>query len=195
MRHKEFRYMEVRTDEKEDGAMILKGMPIVYDEATRINDRSGSFNEIIKRGALSGVNLNDTHLFYNHDTKKVPLARAPKTMQLRDTEKGLELIAELPNTPEAKSVYTAVERGDLDGMSFAFTLDKDGSQYDVKSNTRTISKFNKILECSIVPYPAYQSTSIEARAQIDRAIEEEKRNNESKKELRKKINKIIFRGL
>lgn len=192
---KEKRTVEIRAAEVENGAMILKGIPIVYDKKTLINDINGSYNEIIERGALQGVNLKDTHLFYNHDLSKVPLARAPKTMQLTETRDGLELEATLPDTPEAKSVYTAVKRGDLTGMSFAFTLDEGGSRYNAKENTRSINKFNKILECSVVPFPAYQETSIEARAQIDNAIQEEQKQDLDKKQATIKLNKILYKGL
>ncbi len=192
---KEFRHVEVRAAETEKGGMILRGKPIIYDAKTVINDINGSYNEIIKRGALQGVDLKDTHLFYNHDLNKVPLARAPKTMQLTETADGLEIEAQLPDTPEARSVYTAVERGDLSGMSFAFSLDKSGSSYDAKSNTRSINKFNKILECSIVPFPAYQGTSVEARNQIDAAVAAENAKQAAIKKAKHTLNKIQFRGL
>lgn len=192
---KEFRHVELRAAENKAGDMILKGKPIVYGAKTLINDINGSYNEIIRSGALAGVNLKDTHLFYNHDTSKVPLARAPKTMTLTETRDGLELEATLPDTPEAKGVYTAVERGDLTGMSFAFTLDKDGSQYDAKTNTRSITKFTKILECSVVPYPAYQETSVQARAQITSAQEAAEQRNKEINKAKIALNKIQYRGL
>lgn len=187
---KEKRTTEIRTAEGKGGEMVLKGKPIVYGVPATIQSIGGSFTEIIERGALNGVNLNDTHLFYNHDTNKVPLARAPRTMQLEETRDGLEIMATLPDTQEARSVYTAVERGDLTGMSFAFTCDKSGSEYDARSNTRRITKFNKILECSIVPFPAYDAASVEARNQIDEAI---KREN-TRKSLLIRANNILFRG-
>ena len=68
----------------------------------------------------------------------------------------------------AKEVYEAVKRGDLSGMSFAFTVPDGGDTYDAKTNTRTIRQIAKVYECSVVPYPAYPTTSIEARS--ERAI-------------------------
>lgn len=171
---KEIRTAEIRADHEAaaSDSLIIKGVPIVYDTPTSINDVGGSYTEIIRSGALDGADLSDVRLLYNHDTNKVPLARTPKTLKLSVSSVGLELEAELPDTEEARAVYVAVKRGDLSGMSFAFTVPDGGDEYDPETNTRTISRINKVYECSIVPFPAYPQTSVEARA--DR---EAKQNN------------------
>ena len=164
---KEVRLAEVRaTEPTADGkdTLIIVGTPIVYDTPTTINDPTGSYTEVIKRGALDGADLTDCRLFINHDLAGIPLARTPKTMQFSITEKGLEMRAELPNTEEAKSVYTAVKRGDLTGMSFAFTVPDGGDSFDAKTNTRTITKIAKVYEVSLVNFPAYPTASAEARS-------------------------------
>lgn len=164
---KEIRIAEIRaTEPTADGAnaLILTGRPILYDTPTKINDGSGSYTEIISRGALDGADLSDVRLLYNHDLSKVPLARTPKTMALAVDAQGLTLRAELPDTAAAKEVYAAVQRGDLSGMSFAFKVPEGGDSYDPATNTRTIRQIAKVYECSVVPYPAYPTTSIEARS-------------------------------
>lgn len=164
---KEVRITEIRAAEPTaDGAkaLILSGRPIVYDTPTMIRDVGGSYTEVIKRGALDGADLSDVRLLYNHDLGKVPLARTPKTMSLKVDEEGLTFEAVLPETAGAKEVYEAVKRGDLSGMSFAFTVPEGGDDYDAKTNTRAIRQIAKIYECSVVPYPAYPTTSIEARS-------------------------------
>lgn len=164
---KEVRITEIRAAEPTaDGAqaLILRGRPILYDTPTLINDVGGSYTEIIRKGALDGADLSDVRLLYNHDLGKVPLARTPKTMSLTVDEEGLTFEAVLPDTAGAKEVYEAVKRGDLSGMSFAFTVPEGGDDYDAKTNTRTIRQIAKVYECSVVPYPAYPTTSIEARS-------------------------------
>ena len=166
---KEKRVAQLKAETRADAAaaaesLILWGRPIVYDTPTMINDPAGRYIEIIKRGALDGADLSDVRLLYNHDLAKVPLARTPKTMQLTPGTAGLELTATLPDTQEARAVYEAVKRGDLDGMSFAFTVPEGGDHYDAATNTRTIYKIAKVYECSIVPFPAYPQTSVEARS-------------------------------
>lgn len=146
---KEIRVCEIRADAAAAGAakvLKLEGRPIVYDQPTTINDPAGTFIEIIRAGALDHADLSDARLFYNHDLNKVPLARTPKTMQLTLDAAGLSMVAELPDTEEARSVYTAVQRGDLSGMSFAFKVPEGGDSYDAATNTRTITKIEKCMK-------------------------------------------------
>lgn len=164
---KELRICELRAETPAGAdSLILEGMPIVYDQPTTINDPAGKYIEIIRSGALDGADLTDARLLYNHDLSKVPLARTPKTMQFIPNAAGLKMSATLPDTEDAKSVHTAVLRGDLSGMSFAFKVPKGGDKYDPKTNTREIFKIEKVYEVSICPFPAYPQTSIEARTAI-----------------------------
>lgn len=185
---KEYRIAEIRANDPADQGPILEGVPIVYDTPTTINDPAGSFVEIIKRGALDGADLTDTRLLYNHDLNKIPLARTPKTMQLTHNPAGLSMIANLPGTEEARSVYQAVKRGDLSGMSFAFKVPVGGDEYDPKTNTRTINKIAKIYEISVVPFPAYPTTSVEARAVMETF------NSDERESVLLLANKILFKG-
>ena len=134
---KEIRICEIRADAAAgaEQALRLEGRPIVYDQPTKINDPAGAFIEVIRAGALENADLSDARLLYNHDLNKVPLARTPKTMQLIHDRAGLRMVADLPDTPEANSVYTAVKRGDLSGMSFAFKVPEGGDSYDAKTKT------------------------------------------------------------
>lgn len=181
---KEIRNSKIQSNNKE---LELIGTPIVFDKPTIINDPMGSYTEVIKRGALDSADLSDIRLLYNHDTNKLPLARVPKTMQFNIDDTGLHMRATLPNTEEAKAVHTAVTRGDLTGMSFAFKVPKDGSFYDSKTNTRTITQIEKVYECSVVPFPAYQTTSVEARNQIT----EQQQLDKQKDQLKIKVNQIL----
>ncbi len=192
---KEIRIAELRaiTNPVDDSSLILEGRPLVYDVPTVIKEPFGSYNEVIRQGALDGADLSDTRLLYNHDLSKIPLARTPKTMQLSVDSAGLRMVALLPDTAEGRSVHTAVRRGDLTGMSFAFVVDKGGSLYDPKTNTRTITKIRKILECSLVPFPAYSQTSVEARAEIQGAWDA--LNDPARQDLLIKANKILLRSV
>lgn len=185
---KETRLAEIRAaDPAGPDGMILEGKPIVYGEPTTINDPAGKFTEVIERGALDDADLSDCHLFYNHDTNRVPLARTPRTMQLRVSPAGLEMVASLPDTDGARDVYEAVKRGDLTGMSFAFVVPEGGDSYNRATNTRTIHRIAKVYEVSVVPFPAYPSTSVEARAQMREADE--------RVQALLACNRVLFRGV
>lgn len=138
-----------------DKPLIISGYAVVFDTPAQIGD----FQEIILREALEATDLSDVALFYNHNLNSVPLARTPKTLQLQIDAHGLKFVATLPATAEGESIYQSIKRGDLRGCSFAFTVDKDEWQ----GNKRIITKIGQIFELSIVPYPAYQDTTIEAR--------------------------------
>ena len=189
---KETRITEIRATDPagNENAMILTGRPIVYDQPTTINDPAGEYIEVIKRGALDGADLSDVRLIYNHDTNKVPLARTPKTMELETSAAGLEMKATLPNTEGAREVYESVKRGDLTGMSFAFTVEPGGDSYDPETNTRTITKIAKVYECSVVMFPAYPQTSVEAR----NAQTESVRQYQAKQRLKILCNQILIKS-
>lgn len=178
---KEKRIAEIRANAPAGAeSLVLTGKPIVYDVPATINDPAGSYTEIIKRGALDGADISDVHLFYNHDLNKVPLARTPKTMQLTVSAAGLDFTATLPNTEDARAVYEAVKRGDLSGMSFMFKVPPGGDNYDPVTNTRTIMKIQKVYECSVVPFPAYPTTSVEARSVFFKSVKRMGEKNKAK---------------
>lgn len=168
---KEVRVAEIRADAPAadgESALILSGRPVVYDTPTLIHDVSGSYVEVVKRGALDSADLSDVRLLVGHDASKIPLARTPKTMSLYVDESGLNIKATLPETEAGKEAFEAVKRGDLRGMSYAFTVPEGGDSYDPETNTRTISKIAKVYECSLTAFPAYESTYVSAESRDSR---------------------------
>ena len=182
---------EVRAEENEDHGNVLTGTPIVYGQRTDL----GWYDEIIDDGALDATDLRDVRFLVNHNTDMIPLARSRNnnvnsTMQLSVVpEKGMDIRVDLDteNNVEAKSLYSAVSRGDLSGMSFMFAVDKD-SWDDLESEhpTRHIRAFAKIFEVSAVTFPAYEQTSIQARGLSD-ALESARASLESAKAEQRKI--------
>ena len=166
---------EIRSEKREDGTAVLTGRPIVYESRTDI----GPFDEIIRAGALDGADLKDVPLFVNHNLQMIPVARsrnnnANSTMQLTPDLSGLGFRASLDPDRHlvARELESAVDRGDIDGMSFMFAVEDEEWQ-DLKSEhpTRIIKRFAKIYEISAVTFPAYGTTEInlENRAALDSA--------------------------
>ena len=162
------RNFEIRAEQNEDGA-IISGRPIVYDSRTDL----GWFDEVIERGALDEADLTDVRLLVNHDTKMIPLARSRRnngnsTMRLTADEFGLSLDfakLDIENNAEAKSLYSAVNRGDITGMSFMFAIrDEEWQDIDTDHPTRIIKKIESVVEISACTFPAYDSTEIFARS-------------------------------
>lgn len=159
---------EIRAEEDEEKGNIIVGRPIVYDTKT---DIGGMFEEIIERGALKNADLSDVRFLVNHDTSKIPLARSRKnsknsTMQLRQDDKGLEIkvVLDTENNSEARNLYSAIQRGDITGMSFMFGIDdEEWENLDSDYPTRHIKAISTVVEVSAVTFPAYESTQIAAR--------------------------------
>lgn len=160
---------EARAEQDDQGGSIIVGRPIVYDQRTNI----GPFDEIIERGALTGTNLQDVRFLVNHDTSKIPLARSRKnnknsTMQLTvdDDGMGIRVTLDTENNADARSLYSAVQRGDLSGMSFMFSVDTDEwVGLDSDHPTRHIRKIGTVVEVSAVTFPAYEQTEISTRSE------------------------------
>lgn len=158
---------EVRAEESEAGN-IITGRPIVYNSRTDL----GWFDEIIEPGALNNTDLTDVRFLVNHDTSKIPLARSRRnngnsTMQLTTDNDGLGIRVTLDteNNSEARALYSAVQRGDIFGMSFMFGIrDEEWENLDSDHPTRHIRDISTVVEVSAVTFPAYESTEINARS-------------------------------
>lgn len=175
---------EVRAERNETGS-VLTGQPIVYNERANL----GWYDEIIADGALTDTDLRDVRLLVNHNTDMIPLARsrnnnANSTMQMEvvpGSGMSIRVNLDTENNAEAKSLYSAVERGDITGMSFMFRVDGDKWD-DLESDhpTRTVTNISRVFEVSAVTFPAYEATSIQARGLSD-ALESAKTSLESAK--------------
>lgn len=158
---------EVRAEESDQGN-IITGRPIVYNSRTDL----GWFDEIIEPGALNNTDLTDVRFLVNHDTSKIPLARSRRnngnsTMQLTTDNDGLGIRVTLDteNNSEARSLYSAVQRGDISGMSFMFGIrDEEWEDLDSDHPTHHIRDISTVVEVSAVTFPAYDTTEINARS-------------------------------
>lgn len=181
---------EIRADQNEEHGHFLTGTPIVYGARTDL----GWYDEIIEKGALDNTDLKDVRFLVNHNTDMIPLARsrnnnANSTMQMSVDDNGMNIRVDLDteNNAEAKSLYSAVERGDLDGMSFMFLVDKDKwDDVDSEHPTRTITSFSKVMEVSAVTFPAYEQTSISARG-LSEALDSAKESLESERAAKREV--------
>lgn len=69
------------------------------------------------------------------------------------------------NNAEARALYSAVQRGDITGMSFMFSVDGDEwENLESDHPTRHIKKIGSVVEVSAVTFPAYDATEIYARS-------------------------------
>lgn len=158
---------ELRAEKRDENIGVVTGRPIVCESKTDL----GEFDEIIAKGALDGANLKDVRFLVNHDTSMIPLARSRNnnensTMQLMPDAEGLAIRVNLDvaRNTEAQNLYSAIERGDISGMSFMFAIaDEEWIDIDSEHPTRTIKKISDVVEVSAVTFPAYEATEIHVR--------------------------------
>ena len=176
---------EVRAEENEQHGTFITGTPIVFEKETDL----GWCAEKIARGALDGTDLKDVRFLVGHNTSMIPLARSRNnnensTMQLTVTERGMEIRVDLDieGNPRAKELYSAVKRGDISGMSFMFTVDKDAwEDLETDKPLRRITSISRVFEVSAVTFPAYEGTDLQAASEGD-ALESAKASLESARE-------------
>ena len=166
------RQTEVRAEE---GGSVIDGRPIVFNSPT---DIGGWFEEVIEPGALDRTDLRDVRLCLNHDTNYV-YARSRRnnpnsTMRLMPNAAGLDFEANLAieESARAKDLYTAVQRKDIDKMSFMFVIgDEEWENLDSDYPTRHIKSISTVYEISAVTFPAYEGTSLEIGARAKEALD------------------------
>lgn len=162
-----FTVRNIETRQEGDGTMRLAGYAAVF------NDPSVPlpFSERIAPGAFRKTlsETPDVRLLINHEG--LPLARTKNnTLTLTEDETGLYIDALLPDTSEARDLWTLVQRGDVDQMSFAFRVIRQS--WNKERTERTLTEVSLADgDVSVVTYPAYPTTTVEARAHLQNAME------------------------
>jgi HK97 family phage prohead protease len=167
LEHRRLADVELRMD---DDIPVLEGYALVYEYKYDIGGgpEEGGFTEVIARGAAAkSAGEADVRLLVNHDG--VPLARSrggQGTLQLKSDDVGLKVRAELdPSNPTVQELRSAMNRGDLDQMSFAFKVPRGEGRQEWSSDysLRTIREV-QLFDVSVVTYPANPATVAKLRS-------------------------------
>ena len=157
-------YSNLELRAESDGNTIV-GYAAIWDSPSE----PMPFTEYVKRGAFSKT-LNDgadVRLLVDHEG--VPLARTKSgTMTLVEDQRGLRMEAKLdPMNPDAARIMSAMKRGDLSQMSFAFRTVKDNWNSD-----RSVRELREVqlFDVSVVTFPAYEETVAELRSVLTSVI-------------------------
>ena len=172
--------------ENEENKQLVEGYAAVFNQRTLIWESEWSgwkYMEVIDRNAFDGADMSDTVFKYNHGDVAMILARASNnTLTMSTDDKGLRISADIIDTNNGTDVYKLIKRGDLNKMSFAFTVKNERTESDRENKiyTRTITAFDKIYDVAVVDFPAYDGTSIQARSKeyfvnLEKDLQEEKR--------------------
>lgn len=145
----------------EDGVMSIAGVTAIFRGES---EDLGGFTEVIEPGAFDeAVLVSDVRALYNHDPNFILGRLASGTLELEVREDGLHY--RVPKLPESRrDVFEAIQRGDVTGNSFAFTVDRDRWEERDNKPLRVIEKIRQLYDVGPVVYPAYSQTVVSARA-------------------------------
>lgn len=153
---------QFRTVENEENKMIIEGYAIVFNQPATYD-----YTEIISEKALDNTDMSDVVLRYNHNDSFIILARTRnKSLELSKDNIGLKIRATLQNDiTDHVNIYNAIKSGLIDKQSFAFTV--KAYEYDIDTDTRTITDINKLYDVSVVDQPFYEGTDVSVSRDIN----------------------------
>ena len=166
--------LQVRdTQTANDGSHVISGTAVVFDQPSE----AMPFIEYVSPLAFKNVDFSHVQLLYNHDFSSI-LARVDAgTLELSVSSKGLNFTATLPDTQLGNDTFTNIQNGNLQGLSFGFTIADDSWGLDNDGNeVHTINQIDQLFELSLTPIPAYPKTSVKIERSLKQFRNEEKEN-------------------
>lgn len=149
--------IEIR-DDGESGR-IITGYPIVFNKPS---ENLGGFIEYVDPGALKNVSMDNVYLIYGHEFNNVLARKDAGTLELSIDKTGLLFKATLPNTTLANDVLENIRVGNIQGMSFGFTVSDENWEYGKNDDPdiRHVKQIDELYEITLTPIPAYKDTTV-----------------------------------
>lgn len=144
----------------------IRGVASVFGSESR---DLGGFTEIIDRHAFDdALECNpDVTCLWNHNSDDLLGRTSSGTLRLWTEDDGLHYEVDPPNTTLGNDMRELLARGDVNGSSFAFTVDDDGQEWqerDDGTTLRTIKKVSGLYDVSLVTVGAYEDASVAIRS-------------------------------
>lgn len=153
---------EIRAEANDSGERIITGHAAVFD---KFSQNLGGFVERIAPGAFTeSIAKRDVRALWSHNTDLVLGRTGNRSLRLWEDSYGLAFELKLPDTQLGRDTFTSIQRGDVTGMSFGFTVQEhewkksDGTG----PHQRTLRKVD-IFEISPTAFPAYEATDVSTR--------------------------------
>lgn len=167
---REFRAEEEGGGEDESASLGFNGHAAVFDSRTYIGRAPYGFYEQVDRAAFDDVLEDDVRFLVNHDPNLLLARTTAGTLRLSTDKVGLVTEADMAPVSYARDLGVLLDRGDVSQMSFAFEVGEDRWE-DVEDDDgnpvgelRTITRFKRLYDVSVVTYPAYADTDASLRA-------------------------------
>ena len=166
--------IDTRTEKREDGSTTITGHAAVFNQ---MSSDLGGFREIIAPNAFENVLNDDVRALVNHDPNLLLARSTSGTLNLEQTNEGLQYSFDVPDTTYGRDLIISMERGDITQSSFAFTIEDDSWETTEEGEVRTINKVKQLYDVSPVTYPAYPSADDLTLAKRSLASYREKEEN------------------
>lgn len=168
----------------EGDSRTVRGRAVVFNSWS---EDLGGFREKIDPRALDGViERSDIFALMDHDRRRGILGRCKRgdqvSLRLTVAEEGLDYEFEAPETALGNELLSCLERGEIDGSSFAFTVLEDKWERNGDTYERTITKIDELYDVSPVYSPAYSQTTCDLRGLEQLQAEERAAEDRAKAE-------------
>lgn len=173
----------ITRDETTPEERIVEGYFALYESETELWE--GSY-EIISKGAFDSSLNKDVRALWNHNTQYVLGRSKNGSLTLKADDKGLFGTIKLPNTQYANDLFELVQRGDIDQASFGFNIIDEELEELASGGYRWRLKDVDLHEISVVTFPAYENTTVQARQKQVKELEQRKLQ-EKKEALSKRL--------
>lgn len=154
-----FEDVEVRDSGAGDGSYTIRGHAAVFN---RLSMDLGGFREKIDPGAFKNVLDRSPHVIadWDHDTRWILGSTSNGTLELRETPQGLHYWSRVAPTSYAADLRILMERGDLNGASFMFTIERERweivqNQDGTETVTATIEEIGELYDVTVTGRGAY----------------------------------------
>lgn len=167
-----------------NGENFIEGHAAVFDSWSETLGGIFPFKEKVKRGAFQeSLDRDDIRALFNHDPNYVLGRNKSGTLELKEDGQGLLVRIKPPDTQWARDLQISIERGDINQMSFGFTVEEDEWRSEDGCDVRELRKV-KLYDVSPVTYPAYSATDVGVRGMESYTEYRSKVDNEQGKTLK-----------
>ena len=161
----------LRIEQRDGMPPIFRGYAATYNS---LSENLGGFREMLTPGCfdndLSRAGLGSgggVLALFNHSNDYVLGRSTSGTLRLSSDDQGLAAEIDPPDTQLGRDLGVLVRRGDITGMSFAFTISPKGESFHKDADgmtVRTVSQVDALYDVSIVSVPAYSASSVSMRS-------------------------------
>ena len=190
---REYRDMVLSIPEPDKEEFRVEGYASTFDPYVLMTVDGIDYSEMIAPTAFDNADLSDVVFRIDH-TGPVYARSSAGTIQLNTDEHGLHNVTDLSRTERSRGIFEEIKAGNYPKMSFCFTVEEGGDEYDRDTHTRVINRIKKVYDISPVTFPANPGTELSARDYFNGVIEMEKaeRLDAERKERQKQKIRILL---